>query len=227
MNKSHRRFPPQASFTTRLERLWLGFCVGSLACSPAAKIPPPHDLTSPAPAEGAEHARRSNDEFNGEIARQPLARETREPVALSESEASALAIDHLAQNVANGTLPDSFVRPPRCTHSCVSMDRSKSVRLCRNWSCYFLFSDRVAPPVAGFVVHVGESPPRAFPEVEACVAKEHGCAIVVSRDEAMKRLQATLSELDLKWNEDDGEFFWVNLTSNKRISCHRRSGTTK
>lgn len=160
MNKSHRRFPPQASFTTRLERLWLGFCVGSLACSPAAKIPPPHDLTSPAPAEGAEHARRSNDELDGEIARQPLARETRGPVALSESEASALAIDHLAQNVANGTLPDSFVLPPRCTHSCVSMDRSKGVRLCRNWSCYFfVFRSSRPPPCRWLCGACGRIPP--------------------------------------------------------------------
>lgn len=138
-----------------------------------------------------------------------------------------MAIEHLVQNAAYGTLPDSFILPPRCVHNCVSMDRSKNVNLCSSWSCHFLFAERVAPPVSSFVVHVGGSEPRAFPGVEMCVAKDHGCGIVVSRDEAMKILGASVSELDIKWNEDDGEFFWVNLISDRRISCHRPPGKMK
>ena len=140
---------------------------------------------------------------------------------LSEPEASLRATEFLSRRSRSGGLPESLTPLPECTHNCVLPGGDSNSPLCDSWTCNFLFSDRSVPPIAMFSVHITHKEIRAVPDVEACIAKDHECAPLVGRSEAMRRLQADVSELAIVWDDEEGEFFWVNTRSNRRISCHR------
>lgn len=80
--------------------------------------------------------------------------------------------------------------------------------------------DELASPFSLIDVVIHGSAIGAAPGVEACLEKEHGCAVTVRREAAMKKLRATREALDIEWSEDEGEFFWVNTDNDKRLSCH-------
>lgn len=137
------------------------------------------------------------------------------------TEASALAIDFLARHARSGNISSSIMPFSHCFHNCVSLRTADGPQRCGSWTCNFLISDHITPPIAMFTVYVTPPDIRAVPSVDFCIAKEHACSILVGRDEAIKRLQARLSDLAIQWVDEEREFFWVNTGSNERISCHR------
>ena len=139
---------------------------------------------------------------------------------ITETEASLRAAEFLSHRSRTGSIPES-ITPFECTHNCVLPAGDGESKLCESWTCNFLFSGRSVPPVAMVAVHVTPPTTRAVPEIESCIAKDHECAVLVERDEAMKLLRASVSELAIRWDNEVREFFWVNTRSDSRVSCHR------
>ncbi|MCP5307511.1 MAG: hypothetical protein H6953_19045 [Chromatiaceae bacterium] len=170
----------------------------------------------------------------------PKGNETEESVAPAEArgkngdfiestEASRRAVQYILGLARGGTLPNSIRQEPKCESACIDIDSLRRMNTCTIWNCQFSFRDpAVGVPSFGVEVVVDTAGRISSPiDIAACINSDHGCEVLLGYNAALRRLRADRMSLRIEWDQERHAFFWVNVDSGSRVSCHDRGDQRK
>lgn len=143
---------------------------------------------------------------------------------IDSAEASRRAVQYMLDLTRDGRLPDSIRQVPRCEGACIDIDSGQRVSACDIWECRFSFSDPgVGVPSYGVMVMVDTAGRPSSPiNIAGCLNSDHGCEMMLGYNAAIRRLGADRMSLRIEWDQEVQAFFWVNIDSGRRVSCHDR-----